>query len=116
MFSNDKNIDTIGRLVEELTRYLNLQKEYYKLDLIVKVVTLLKVAAIVMAAILIFMFVVIFLSCAIAYALSSLVGPAWAFCILAAFYFIIFILFVAFRKSLIERPLVRFLASLFLEK
>jgi len=95
---------------------LGLQKEYYKLDIIVKVVTLLKISAILLVAMLIGLLVVVFLSFALAYALSTIMPPAWAFCILALFYFIVFLIFIAFRKSLLEKPLVRFLTSLLLEK
>ena len=39
-----------------------------------------------------------------------------AFCIVAGFYIVVFLLFMAFRKSWVEKPLVRFLASLLMEK
>jgi hypothetical protein len=45
----------------------------------------------------------------------SLGHPA-AFCIVAGFYIVAFLLFMAFRKSWVEKPLVRFLASLLMEK
>jgi hypothetical protein len=34
----------------------------------------------------------------------------------AGFYIVVFLLFMAFRKSWVEKPLVRFLASLLMEK
>ncbi len=40
MFSNDKNVETIGQLVEVLKHYIGLQTEYVKLDVVDKVVTL----------------------------------------------------------------------------
>lgn len=40
MFSNDRNIETIGELVEELKHYVGLQSEYLKLDVVDKVVRL----------------------------------------------------------------------------
>ena len=43
MFSNDNNVETIGQLVERLKRYIGLQAEYVKLDVIEKVVRLLTV-------------------------------------------------------------------------
>ena len=41
MFSNDKNVETIGQLVEVLKHYIGLQTEYVKLDVVDKVVRLL---------------------------------------------------------------------------
>ena len=43
MLSSDKNVETIAQLVEVLKHYLGLQKEYLKLDVIDKVVSLLKI-------------------------------------------------------------------------
>ena len=61
-------------------------------------------------------FVLIYLSFAAAYAMEPAVGSAVAFSIVAAFYLIVLALFVTFRKKWIERPLVKFLASLLMEK
>ena len=44
MFSNDKNIETIGQLVEVTKHYIGLQTRYAKLDVMVKIVRLLTVA------------------------------------------------------------------------
>ncbi len=41
MFSNDKNVETIGQLIEVLKHYIGLQSEYLKLDVVDKVVRLL---------------------------------------------------------------------------
>ena len=38
MFSNDRNIETIGQLVEVLKHYIELQKESMKLDVVEKIV------------------------------------------------------------------------------
>lgn len=40
MFSNDRNIETIGQLVEVLKHYIELQKESMKLDVVEKLCTL----------------------------------------------------------------------------
>ena len=41
MFSNDRNIETIGQLVQLAKHYIGLQKEYMKLDIIEKGVKLI---------------------------------------------------------------------------
>ena len=38
MFSSDKNVETIGQLVEVLKHYIGLKSEYMKLDATDKVV------------------------------------------------------------------------------
>ena len=46
MFSSDKNVETIGQLVEVLKHYIGLQSEYMKLDVVDKVVRLITAIAI----------------------------------------------------------------------
>ena len=103
MFSTDRNIETIGQLVEVLKHYIGLQGEYVKLDVIEKFVRLTTV--LIMAAVLFLLIIItmIYFSFAAAFAL-------------AVFYLLILILFVLFRKQWVERPLVKFLASLLMEK
>ena len=116
MFSNDKNIETIGQLVEVIRHYVGLQNEYLRLDVIEKVVRLITALAIAAVTFLIILIIFIYLSFAAAYALAPHVGHPVAFLIVAAFYILVFLLFLAFRKSWVEKPLVRFLASLLMEK
>ena len=53
MFSTDKNIETIGQLVEVLKHYIGLQNEYLRLDVIEKVVRLITALTIAAVAFLI---------------------------------------------------------------
>ena len=71
MFSNDKNVETIGQLVEVLKHYIGLQTEYVKLDVVDKVVRLL--TAITMTVVLVGLLVIalIYLSFALAYGLGE---------------------------------------------
>ena len=116
MFSNDKNIESIAQLVEVLKHYIGLQTEYLKLDVVDKVVRLL--TAITMTVVLMGLLVltIIYLSFAVAYALAPLVGTACGFSIVAGIYLIILALFVIFRHQWIEKPLVKFLAGLLMQK
>ncbi|MBR2101289.1 MAG: phage holin family protein [Prevotella sp.] len=115
MFSSDQNIETIGQLVELFKHYIGLQNEYLRLDVIEKVVRLITSLIIAAVTLLLILIIFIYLSFAAAYALAPLVGHSVAFLIVAAFYIIVFLLFLAFRKSWVEKPLVRFLASLLME-
>lgn len=116
MFSNDRNIESIGQLIELLIEYIGLQKEYLKLSVTDKTVRVLKAIITVIAVVALLMTILTFLSFAAAFALASMVGTALGFCIVAALYFLFFIIFLCKRKSWIERPLVRFMASLLLKQ
>lgn len=115
MFSSDKNINAIGKIVETLRHYLRLQGEYMRLSAIDKTVRLVTALIIVAALSLIIILVLIFLSLAITVALACLVGYGWAFLIVGVFYFVAFIVFLLFKKQLIEKPLVKFLTALLME-
>ena len=114
MFSNDKNIETIGQLVTAVRHYIGLQTDYAKLDVMTKVVRLLTLAS--MAAILSLMLAMalIYFSFAAAYALGGIIGMAPAFLAVAMFYILVLVLCICLRKRIIERPLVRILASILL--
>lgn len=114
MFSNDQNIETIGKLVESLKRYVKTQGEYVKLTAVEKTVRILTAIAITAMLSVLLIFILIFLSFAVAFALAPLVGQALAFCIVAGVYLVVLLLVVSFRKQWIERPLVRFLAEILL--
>ena len=116
MLSSDKNVETIAQLVEVLKHYLGLQKEYVKLDIIDKVVRLLTAMALATVFFLILVAVIMYFSFAIAYWLADYVGYVAGFFIVAFFHLIILFLFIIYRKPLIQRPLVHFLASLLMSK
>ena len=112
MLSSDKNVETIAQLIEIVKHYLGLQKEYLKLDIIDKLVRLLTAIALFIVFFLIVIAVVTYCSFGIAYRLSEYIGYAAAFFTIGFFHFLILLLFVAFRKPLIQKPLIRFLANL----
>ena len=111
MLSSDKNVETIAQLVETLKNYIGLQKEYVKLDVIDKVVRLVTAIAIAITFIILGIAVLLFLSFAIVHWLEPLTGLALAYFLVAAMYLVVLVMVIAFRKSWIERPLVRFMAN-----
>ncbi|MGI6243140.1 MAG: phage holin family protein [Prevotella sp.] len=116
MFSNDNNIETIAQLAESLKHYVGLQSEYVKLDFVEKTVRILTIISITAIFCLLLFLMLIYLGFAIAYALEPLVGIVAAFSIVAGVCLVILLLFLFFRKQWIEKPLVKFLASLLLSK
>ena len=103
MFSNDRNIETIGQLVEVLKHYIELQKESMKLDVVEKIVHLITAVTISAIIVVLVILALIYLS----FAAFSIVGCCYLFML---------ILCVIFRHQWIEKPLVRFLAQLFFSK
>ena len=99
-----------------LKHYVGLQTEYLKLDVVDKVVRLL--TALTMTVVLLGLLVIalIYLSFALAFGLGEYVGNVGGFCIVAGIYLVVLLLFVAFRHQWIERPLVKFLASILMQK
>ena len=111
MFSSDKNIETISQLFRLVKHSIGLQGEYLKLDVMDKTVR-------VVTALLLFIvlaLVVVAIALSVALALAHSIGYPAAFGVVGAFYVIVFILFVSFRKTWIERPLIRFITSLLME-
>lgn len=116
MFSNDQNIESIGQLVEVLKHYVGLQSEYLKLDVVDKVVRLLTVATMTVIFCSLLGLALIYLSFAAAYALQPVVGMGGGFCIIAGVYLLLLLLLYIFRHQCIEKPLVKVLASILLDK
>ena len=116
MLSNDQNIEHIGQLAELLGHYLGLQAEYVKLDAVEKVVRLLTAAALAIVFFLLVIAVMMFLSFALAYWLGQHIGMASAFCVIGGLHLLLLLLVLFNHEKWIERPVVRFLASLLMEK
>ena len=60
MFSNDKNIETVGQLIEVLRHYIGLQNEYLRLDIVDKVVRLITALLIAGVVLLLIMIILIY--------------------------------------------------------
>lgn len=116
MFSNDQNVESIAQLLEAFKHYIGLQSEYVRLDVIEKVVRLITAITIMAVFLLFLIIMLIYLSFAAAFALAAYTGTALAFCIVSGAYLLLLLLVLAYRKRLIEKPLVRFLANLLLSK
>lgn len=116
MFSNDRNISITERLIKVFKHYIGLQNEYLRLDVIEKIVRLITGLLIFSILFLLILIILIYLSFAAAYALGPQTGYPAAFCIIAAFYIFVFTLIFLFRKEWIEKPLIKFITSLLMEK
>ena len=115
MFANDKSIETLGQLFEECKKYILLQKEYMRLELVEKLTVLSSTCIMVVIAIILGMMALFYLSFSVAYILAPHVGGLTvSFAIITAFLLLLLAVVYVFRKQLIVRPLVRFMANLFM--
>lgn len=113
MFANDKNVETIGLMVEALRRYLSLQAKLWKLIGIEKTVRICTVVLMLVVFLIMSIFAVMFVSMAAACALEQSIGMVGALLTVAGVHIVLFLTFFLLRKPLIERPLVKLLMSIF---
>lgn len=115
MFGNDKNIDSLQQLAVELKKYIELQKDYAKLDLVEKLTILTSTLILVLVLVVLGIVALFYLSFTLAYVLEPHVGGLTvSFALITGVVILIILLIVAFRKRLIVQPMVNFLANLFL--
>ena len=100
MFADDKSIENFQQLFFEFKKYLELQKEYTKLELTEKLTILFSTLIMVLVLIILGMVALFYLLFALAYELGINV--------------LLIALVIIFRKQLIISPMVNFLANLFL--
>lgn len=114
MLSNDENIERIADFVEEAKLWFLLRKEYTKLDVIEKVVRILSTLTIAFVIALLMLLALIYLSFAAAYFLAEVLhSMPLAFLAVCLAYIVLLGIVVLKRHSWIERPMVRFLISIF---
>lgn len=114
MLSSDKNVETIAQLAEIVKHYLGIQTEYFKLDVVDKVVRLLTFFAFAIVFSIIIIGVAMFCSLAFAFWLASYTGTALAFLVVGVLHLLLILLVYFMRKTWIEKPLVHFFANLLL--
>ena len=114
MLSSDKNVESIVQLVEVVKKYVGLQGEYLKLDVIEKVVHLSTALTLTLVFVILGVAMLFYLSFGLIYLLEPLTGTALAFFIISLLFLLLLICVFIKRKAWIERPLVRFLARVLL--
>ena len=113
MFVNDKTIDNLQSLVTEIKKYVDLQKDYVKLDITHKLTVLL--STLILILVVIGMIALLYLSFTLAYVLEPHVGGLMnSYAIITGVILLIGALIYLFRQRLIVQPLTTFLANLFI--
>ena len=117
MFSNSKNIESIGKLLLEFKKYLELQKEFVKLDATEKMTVILSAILIVTVLLLLGSIVLLFLTFALAYYLGDVLGSlSLGFGLISAFILLLTVIFYLNRKRMVIQPMARFMTKLILTK
>lgn len=116
MFASDKSIESLRQLFVEFKKYLNLQKEYTRLEVTEKLSVLLSMLIVILLAVILGMMALFYLSFTLAYLLAPAVGGITvSFCLLAVFYALLAVLLITCRKRLVIDPMVKFIAGLFMK-
>ncbi|MCD8167584.1 MAG: phage holin family protein [Bacteroides sp.] len=114
MFNGSKNIENFQELFAEVKKYLELQKEYTKLELVEKLSILFSMPIMILVVVVLALLALFYLSLALAYILEPYVGGLkFSFLIIGGINLLFMICMVAFKKRLFIDPMVRFLSNLF---
>ena len=117
MFSNSKNIESIGKLLLEFKKYLELQKEFVKLDATEKMTVILSAILIVTVLLLLGSIVLLFLTFALAYYLGDVLGSlSLGFGLISASILLLTVIFYLNRNRMVIQPMARFMTKLILTK
>ncbi len=97
-----------------LRRYITLQLDYARLTAIEKATVLLSTVAFFALALVIGLITLVFISIGIGHWLAATIAPHLAYLFVSAFYLVLLVLLIIFRKQLIFNPAARFISRLFL--
>ncbi|WP_443933719.1 phage holin family protein [Phocaeicola coprocola] len=116
MFANDKSIDNLTELFKEVKKYLKLQGEYAKLDLVEKLTILLSTLTLIFVLIILGTMAAFYLSFMLVYVLASATDSLVAgYAIIGGILILLAFIIYRLRQKLIFQPMVNFLARLFLD-
>lgn len=114
---NQEPADNFKQLYGEVKKYIELQGEYVKVEIVEKMTILLSTLLIIGLVLVLVMAVLFYLCFSLAYTLETFFGSlAMSFSVISGIYILLIVLLLVFRKSLVINPLVRFLSNLFLHK
>lgn len=116
MFSQDKSIDNLESLVKEMKKYIELQGEYLKFDLVEKLTILLGALILILLITVLSMMAVFYFSFMLVYALEPITGSlTGSYAMIGGIILLLAFLIYIYRKKLIFQPMVNFLSHLFLD-
>ena len=114
MTNNPEQADNFQQLYEVVKKYVFLQAEYLKVELVEKLTILLSTLLIIMLIIVLAIIASFYLFFSLAYVVEPVVGSlAISFAIISGVYVILIGLLYLLRKQLVITPMVKFLSNLF---
>lgn len=113
---NENQPGNFSRLYSLAVRYLTLQLDYARLSATEKFTVLLSTIALYSLIVILGMITLLFVSIGIGHLLASTIAPHLAYLIVAAFYLLLLLAIIIFRKELIFNPAARFISKLFLRQ
>ena len=115
MLANDKTIDNLQALFTEVKHYIDLQKDYVKLDITHKLTILISTLILILVLVILGMIALLYLSFTLAYILEPYVGGLTnSYAIITGGILLIGLFIYLLRQRFIIHPLTNFLANLFL--
>ena len=115
MLPNDNTIDNLQSLFTEVKQYVDLQKDYIKLDITHKLTVLLSTLILILVLVVLSMIALFYLSFTLAYLLEPHVGGLInSYAIITGGIVLLGLFIYWFRQRLIIQPLTNFLANLLL--
>ena len=117
MLGNNKTIDNLQTLLAEIKHYIELQKDYVRLDIAHKLTVLLSTLILTFILAGLGLIALLYLSFTLAYTLEGYVGGLMnSFAIITGFVILTCILIYLCRQRIIIQPLTRFLTNLILDE
>ena len=117
MLFGEKSNESIQQLISEAKTYLELQKDYIRLEMTEKLTVLLSTLILVLIMVVLGMVALFYFSFTLAYVLAPFVGGLMVSFGLITLFLVLVILFIYYkRERLIVSPMVNFLAKIFLKE
>lgn len=117
MLFGEKSNESIQQLISEAKTYLDLQKDYIRLEMTEKLTVLLSTLILVLIMVVLGMVALFYFSFTLAYVLAPFVGGLMVSFGLITLFLVLVILFIYYkRERLIVSPMVNFLAKIFLKE
>ena len=117
MFATDKTIDSLQALFTEVKNYVDLQKDYIKLDITHKLIVLLSTLILILVLVVLGMIALFYFSFTLAYVLEPHVGGLMnSYAIITGGIILLGVLIYWLRQQLIIRPLTTFITNLLLNE
>lgn len=117
MFANENTINNLESLIKEIRKYIELEGQYIKLDIVEKLTILLSTLILILILIILGMMALFYFSFMLVYALIPIVGSLiGSYAVIGGIILLLALTVYRMRKQWIFHPIVNFLAKLFLEE